>query len=68
MGSFSGMKRIGEFLPPMPPSHSVNLSPLGTDFADDMICKTSHSLVPKIESCRYFLAVGEKNRSSINVR
>jgi hypothetical protein len=37
---------MGEFLLPMPRSHSDNLSPLGTDLVKDIAFKTSPSLVP----------------------
>ena len=36
---------MGEFFPLTPRSHSIHLSPLGTDFAKDMACSSSPSLI-----------------------
>ena len=37
---------MSKFLPPMPLSHSDNLSSFSTDLVNDIVCKTSLSLVP----------------------
>ncbi len=46
MGSDSGMYPMGNLLPPTPRSHSWHFSPLDTDLARDIACRTSPSLVP----------------------
>ena len=59
---------MGEFLPPMPCSHSDNLSPFGTDFAKDMVHKISLSFMPRKSVLLALLSGRRKNRSLVDVQ